>query len=193
MFERRVIAPDDIGRFPGNPLNTAASEHIAPFRVESVSAAGDGPGLVDQTRSGTAIEQWANHRPSRAGGITNALPDGVGGIGRQRANRVSDEPPFLPRNSRRGGQMPAAVVTSFPARPISMHRRDRLGAQPNIVLDLVERRHETDLFSNTHLRERQLPLVKNSTSIMLGAWMMLGSTGIFLKLNRRHADTFSGV
>ena len=103
LFQCRVIAPDNIGRFLADRLDAAASQDVFTLRVEAIGTAGNGPHLVNQTRSAIAIEKRTNGWPRRGGRIPNAALHQLGGAARQGVDGGRNRLPLFPSDARRGG------------------------------------------------------------------------------------------
>ena len=141
VFQSRVIAPNDVGALAAHRLDPAASEHVLALGVETVSTASHGPRFVNQTASGSGIQQRAHQRSRHPAGVCDAAPRSLRRVRGQGIQRGGDRPPLLPADPRRRRQMPATLVTSFSAWPVRVSRNDLPGANANSVLNLVQRGH----------------------------------------------------
>jgi len=65
FFHCFVVSPDYVGRFLTDRLDPATTKYVLTLRIEAVSPADDGSGVVYETSSGFPIQKRANHRPRR--------------------------------------------------------------------------------------------------------------------------------
>jgi hypothetical protein len=133
-----MISPDDVGTFGGDRLDAVTAEDVLPLGEEAVGAAGDWPGVIDQTRARCGVEERADDGTGCCGGVVDSVSDGCSGIGREGVEGCGDPVPLFAGDARSAGAAPAAVVAPFAAGPVAVSGRDFVRADVDGVLDLME-------------------------------------------------------
>jgi hypothetical protein len=80
-----------------------AAEYFPALGVESVLAAGDGAGVVNEACAGVRLEQRADDGARLSGGFVYADADGFSGDGGQPVNGFGDQPSLRPGYAGLGG------------------------------------------------------------------------------------------
>lgn len=138
IFECGVVAPDDSGVFRGDGSDAFASQHKLALGVESVRAAGDRARVVDEARSGFAIEQGAGDGAGCRRAFANAFAHDCGDVGGECVDCGCDSLPLDGTDTRRGCESAAAIVAPLAARPVAVRGCDLVTAPVYCFLDLDE-------------------------------------------------------